>query len=206
MSGILRLWEARPVVSLSKEMKTYSPKAKEIKREWWVIDAADKALGRTAAQVARLLMGKHKPIYAAHIDTGDYVVVVNAAKVKMTGKKAEQKIYYRHSGYPGGLKSPSFKELFSRDPVRVVELAVRGMLPHNSLGRAMFKKLKVYPGNEHPHQAQTSFRQHGPELATPRHSELSEEPRRGRSKPGKGEESRGAQGKLTDSEKLPEER
>jgi len=135
-------------------MKTYSPKAKDIEREWWVIDAADKTLGRVAAQVANLLMGKHKPIYAPHIDTGDYVVVINAAKVKVTGKKAEQKIYYRHSGYPGGLKSPSFKEVFSRAPARVVELAVKGMLPHNRLGRAMFKKLKVYPGNEHPHQAQ----------------------------------------------------
>jgi large subunit ribosomal protein L13 len=103
-------------------------------------------------------MGKHKPIYAPHIDTGDYVVVINAAKVKVTGQKAEQKIYYRYSGYPGGLKSPSFKELFSKDPSRVMELAVKGMLPNNRLGRAMFKKLKVYSGNEHPHQAQISFR------------------------------------------------
>ena len=158
MSIILRHWEARPVLSLSKEMKTYSPKAKDIKREWRVIDATDKTLGRMVTQVASLLMGKHKPIYAPHIDTGDYVVVINAAKVKVTGKKAEQKFYYRHSGYPGGLKSPSFKELFSKDPARVIELAVKGMLPHNRLGRAMFKKLKVYPGNEHPHQAQTSFR------------------------------------------------
>lgn len=135
-------------------MKTYSPKAKDIEREWWVIDAKDKTLGRIATQVANLLMGKHKPIYAPHIDTGDYVVLINAAKVKVTGKKAEQKIYYRHSGYPGGLKSQSFEELFSKDPVLVIELAVKGMLPHNRLGRAMFKKLKVYPGNEHPHQAQ----------------------------------------------------
>jgi len=141
-------------------MKTYSPKARDIEREWWVIDATDKTLGKIATQVANLLMGKHKPIYAPHIDTGDYVVVINAAKVKVTGKKAEQKIYYRHSGYPGGLKSQSFQELFSKDPVRVMELAVRGMLPHNRLGRAMFKKLKIYPGNEHPHQAQISFRPH----------------------------------------------
>jgi len=139
-------------------MKTYSPKAKDIKREWWVIDAADKTLGRIATQVAKLLMGKHKPIYAPHIDTGDYVVVINAARVKVTGKKVEQKMYYRHSGYPGGLKSQRFEELFDKDPGRVMELAVKGMLPHNRLGRAMFKKLKVYPGNEHPHQAQTSFR------------------------------------------------
>ncbi len=111
-------------------------------------------------QVASLLMGKHKPIYAPHIDTGDYVVVINAAKVKVTGKKAEKKLYYRHSGYPGGLKSQSFEELLSKNPVRVIELAVKGMLPHNSLGRAMFKKLKVYPGNEHPHQAQISTSDH----------------------------------------------
>jgi large subunit ribosomal protein L13 len=135
-------------------MKTYSTKAKDIEREWWVIDAADKTLGKVATEAASLLIGKHKPIYAPYIDTGDYVVIVNAAKVKVTGKKAEQKIYYRYSGYPGGLKSPSFKELFSQDPNRVIELAVKGMLPHNRLGRAMFKKLKVYPGNEHPHQAQ----------------------------------------------------
>jgi len=141
-------------------MKSYSPKAKDIEREWWVIDATDKTLGRMVTQVASLLMGKHKPIYAPHIDTGDYVVVINAAKVKVTGKKAKQKFYYRHSGYPGGLKSQSFEELFSKDPVRVIELAAKGMLPHNSLGRAMFKKLKVYPGNEHPHQAQISPRHH----------------------------------------------
>jgi large subunit ribosomal protein L13 len=139
-------------------MKTYSPKVKDIEREWWVIDATDKTLGRIATRVANLLMGKHKPIYAPHIDTGDYVVVINAAKVKVTGKKAEQKIYYRHSGYPGGLKSQRFEELFGKDPVRVMEFAVKGMLPHNRLGRAMFKKLKIYPGNEHPHQAQISFR------------------------------------------------
>ena len=139
-------------------MKTYSPKAKDIERDWWVVDAAGKTLGKIATQAAGLLMGKHKPIYAPHIDTGDYVVVINAAKVKVTGKKAEQKIYYRHSGYPGGLKSQNFAQLFSKDPRRVVELAVKGMLPHNNLGRAMFRKLKVYPGNEHPHQAQVAFR------------------------------------------------
>ncbi len=138
-------------------MKTYSPKAKDIEREWWVIDAADRALGKIATQAANMLMGKNKPIYARHIDTGDYVVVINAAKVKITGKKAAQKIYYRHSGYPGGLKSRNYEEIFSKDPGRVIELAVRGMLPHTSLGRAMFKKLKVYPGNEHPHQAQVSL-------------------------------------------------
>ena len=138
-------------------MKTYSPKAKDIKREWWVVDATDKTLGRAASQVAKLLMGKHKPIYAPHIDTGDYVIVINAAKVKVTGKKAEQKIYHRHSGYPGGLKSPTFKEVFKSHPTRVIEHAVKGMLPQNRLGRAMFKKLRVYPGSAHPHQAQTSL-------------------------------------------------
>lgn len=134
-------------------MKTYSPKAKDIKRELWVVDARDKTLGRVASQVANLLMGKHKPIYAPHIDAGDYVVVINAAGVKVTGRKAEQKIYYRHSGYPGGLKSPTFKEVFSNHPTRVIEHAVRGMLPKNRLGRAIFKKLKVYPGSEYPHPA-----------------------------------------------------
>jgi large subunit ribosomal protein L13 len=135
-------------------MKTFSPKAKDIEREWLVIDATGKTLGRIATQVAGLLMGKHKPIFAPHIDTGDYVVVINAAKVKVTGKKREQKVYYRHSGYPGGLKSLTLDELFNKDPAHVIELAVKGMLPHNSLGRDMIKKLKVYPGNEHPHGAQ----------------------------------------------------
>ena len=135
-------------------MKTYSPKAKDIKWEWHVVDVGGETLGRVASQVANLLMGKHKPIYAPHIDTGDYVVVINAAKVKVTGKKAEQKIYYRHSGYPGGLRSLTFKEVSSRYPTRVIEQAVKGMLPKNRLGRAMFKKLRVYPGSDHPHQAQ----------------------------------------------------
>ncbi|TET50909.1 MAG: 50S ribosomal protein L13 [Dehalococcoidia bacterium] len=139
-------------------MKTYSPKAKDIQREWWVIDATNQTLGRMASQLARLLMGKHKAIFAPHIDTGDYVVVINAARVRVTGKKAEKKSYYRHSGYPGGLKSQSFEELFSKNPVRVIELAVKGMLPRNRLGRAMFKKLKVYPGDEHPHQGQVRVR------------------------------------------------
>ena len=135
-------------------MKTYSPKARDIKREWHVVDAADKTLGRIASQAAKLLMGKHKPIYVPHLDTGDYVVVINAAKVRVTGRKAEQKIYYRHSGYPGGLRGLTFKELFARNPTRVIEYAVKGMLPKNRLGRQMFKKLKVYPGSEHPHYAQ----------------------------------------------------
>ena len=139
-------------------MKTYSPKAKDIKREWHVVDASGKTLGRLSSQIASLLMGKHKPIYSPHLDTGVYVVVINGAKIKVSGRKAEQKIYYRHTGYPGGLKSPTFKEVFSSHPTRVVELAVKGMLPHNSLGRAMFRKLKVYPGSEHPHHAQVRER------------------------------------------------
>ncbi len=139
-------------------MKTYSPKAKEIERKWWVIDATDKTLGRLATQVANLLKGKHKAIYAPHIDTGDYVVVVNAAKVKVTGKKMEEKFYYRFSGYPGGLKSQNLEELLSKNPSRVIELAVKGMLPHNRLGRAMIKKLKVYAGADHPHQTQVTMK------------------------------------------------
>lgn len=136
-------------------MKTYSPKVSDIKREWHIIDASGATLGRLATQVARLLMGKHKPIYAPHIDTGDYVLVINAAKVKVTGRKTEQKIYYRHSGYPGGLKHPAYKDVFKSHPTRVIELAVKGMLPHNRLGKAMFRKLRVYPEDEHPHHAQT---------------------------------------------------
>lgn len=135
-------------------MKTYSTKASDVKREWHVVDASGKTLGRLASQVAKLLMGKHKPIYVPYLDTGDYVVVINAAKVSVTGKKAKQKIYYRHSGYPGGLKSFTFEELLARHPTRVIELAVKGMLPKNRLGRAMFKKLRVYDGGGHPHHAQ----------------------------------------------------
>jgi len=148
------LWGASPVLDLSREMKTYSTKAKDIERQWWVVDAADKTLGRVATEAANLLMCKHKPIYAPYIDTGDYVVVINAGKVRVTGKKPVQKVYYRYTGYPGGLKSPTFREVFERDPGRVIELAVKGMLPHNRLGRAMIKKLKVYAGDEHPHQPQ----------------------------------------------------
>jgi len=139
-------------------MKTYSPSATEIKREWQVFDASGQVLGRLASQVAKLLMGKHKSIYTPHLDTGDYVMVLNAAKVEVSGKKANQKIYYRHSGYPGGLKEITFRELFSKDPTQVVEAAVKGMLPKSRLGRAMFKKLRVYAGSEHPHHAQVASR------------------------------------------------
>ena len=132
-------------------MKTYSAKASDIKREWHVIDASDKILGRFATQVANLLMGKHKPMYTPNLDTGDFVVVINAAKIKVTGNKAKQKLYYRHSGYPGGLKSVSLEKMMQTHPTRVIEHAVKGMLPHNRLGARMFKKLKVYAGETHPH-------------------------------------------------------
>ena len=135
-------------------MKTYAVRASEIERQWWVVDASDQTLGRLATRIATLLEGKHKPIYSPHIDTGDHVVVVNAGKVKVTGNKLIQKRYYRHSGYPGGLKEESLQALLARKPELVIERAVKGMLPQNRLGRAMFKKLKVYSGAEHPHQAQ----------------------------------------------------
>jgi len=139
-------------------MKTYSTKASDIKREWHVIDATGRTLGRLASEVAQLLRGKHKPIYVPHLDTGDYVIVINADKVRVTGNKAKQKLYYRHSGYPGGLKSTSLAEMMESHPTRVIEHAVKGMLPKNPLGRAMFKKLKVYAGPNHPHQAQVKER------------------------------------------------
>ncbi|NIP59169.1 MAG: 50S ribosomal protein L13 [Gemmatimonadetes bacterium] len=135
-------------------MKTYTPKADEIERNWWVVDARDVPLGRLAAQVARVLRGKHKPIYTPHLDTGDYVIVVNAEKVRLTGKKAEQKTYFRHSGYMGGEKHIPFKRMIQTHPERVIELAVKGMLPKTNLGRDLKKKLKVYAGPEHPHQSQ----------------------------------------------------
>lgn len=135
-------------------MKTYTPRARDIERQWHVVDAAGKTLGSVATQVSSLLMGKYKPIYSRHLDVGDYVIVINAAQVKVSGKKAEQKLYYRHSGYPGGLKSSTYKEVFGTQPTRVIEHAVKGMLPHNRLGKAMFKKLRVYAGGDHPHQAQ----------------------------------------------------
>jgi large subunit ribosomal protein L13 len=136
------------------EMKTYSTKASDIKREWHVIDASGRTLGRLASEVAQLLHGKHKPMYVPHLDTGDYVIVINADKVRVTGNKAKQKLYYRHSGYHGGLKSTSLAEMMESHPTRVIEHAVKGMLPKGPLGRAMFKKLKVYAGPDHPHQAQ----------------------------------------------------
>lgn len=135
-------------------MKTYAVKASEIEREWFVVDAEGKTLGRLASEIAKILKGKHKPIYSPHLDVGDYVIVVNADKIRVTGRKLEQKFYHHHSGYPGGLKSISLRDQLARHPTRVLQSAVRGMLPKNRLGRRMIKKLKVYAGNEHPHQAQ----------------------------------------------------
>jgi large subunit ribosomal protein L13 len=135
-------------------VRTFSPKPSDITRQWHVIDASDVVLGRLATQTAVLLRGKHKPIFAPHMDTGDFVIIVNASKIVMTGAKGTQKMAYRHSGYPGGLSSVSYGELLAKRPDRLVELAVRGMLPHTSLGRQMLKKLKVYGGPDHPHAAQ----------------------------------------------------
>ncbi len=135
-------------------MRTYTPKPGDVDRRWHVIDAEDVVLGRLASQTATLLRGKHKPIFAPHVDTGDFVIIVNAGKVALTGSKLEQKKAYRHSGYPGGLKAVGYAELLEKNPVRAVEKAIRGMLPKNSLGRAQITKLKVYAGAEHPHAAQ----------------------------------------------------
>ena len=135
-------------------MRTFSPKAADIERQWHVIDASDVVLGRLASHVAILLRGKHKPTFAPHLDTGDFVIVVNAAKVALTGTKLEDKRLYRHSGYPGGIRSETYGEMLAKHPERLVEAAVRGMLPKNTLGRATLRKLKVYAGPDHPHQAQ----------------------------------------------------
>jgi large subunit ribosomal protein L13 len=135
-------------------MKTFSAKPEAVQRDWYLVDAAGKTLGRLAAEIAARLRGKHKPEYTPHVDTGDYIVVVNADKVQVTGKKATDKIYYSHSEFPGGIKEISFEKLIDRAPTRALEIAVKGMLPHNPLGRAMFRKLKVYAGTEHPHGAQ----------------------------------------------------
>lgn len=135
-------------------MSTYYAKPGEVKREWLLIDAQDKVLGRVASLAAQILKGKLKPEYTPHVDTGDFVVIINADKIKVTGAKATDKIYFRHSGYPGGLKQETFAQAMERHPERVIERAVRGMLPKNTLGRAMGKKLKVYAGPDHPHQAQ----------------------------------------------------
>ncbi len=135
-------------------MKSYMPKIEEIERKWYVIDAEGKVLGRLASEVAMLLRGKHKPIYTPHADTGDYIIIVNADKIVLTGKKLEQKHYRYHTGYPGGLKEVPYERLLERNPEKAIQLAVKGMLPKNRLGRQMIKKLKVYSGPEHKHEAQ----------------------------------------------------
>lgn len=135
-------------------MKTFSAKPAEVERDWFVVDADGKTLGRLATEVARRLRGKHKPEYTPHVDTGDYIVVVNADKIKVTGNKATDKTYYRHTGFPGGLRSKTFEKQHAEKPESVIEIAVKGMLPRNRLGRAMVKKLKVYAGPEHRHNAQ----------------------------------------------------
>ncbi|MFV8834548.1 50S ribosomal protein L13 [Aquisalimonas sp.] len=135
-------------------MKTFSAKPAEVERDWFVVDADGKTLGRLATEVARRLRGKHKPEYTPHVDTGDYIVVVNADKIKVTGNKATDKMYYRHTGFPGNLRSRTFEKQHGEKPESVVEIAVKGMLPRNRLGRAMAKKLKVYAGPEHRHNAQ----------------------------------------------------
>jgi len=135
-------------------MKTFVAKPASVQREWFLVDAEDKTLGRIATEIASRLRGKHKPEYTPHVDTGDYIVVINAEKVRVTGNKASDKNYYRHTGYPGGLRSMSFEKLIDHAPERVLEIAVKGMLPKGPLGRAMHKKMKVYAGAEHPHTAQ----------------------------------------------------
>lgn len=135
-------------------MKTFSATPSDIKRDWYLIDAKDKVLGRLATEVARRLRGKHKAEYTPHMDTGDYIVIINAEKIKVTGKKEENKIYYHHTGYPGGIKSIKYKDQMLKAPTQIVEKAIKGMLPKNPLGREMFKKLKVYAGTDHMHAAQ----------------------------------------------------
>ncbi|MCL6415932.1 50S ribosomal protein L13 [Aestuariirhabdus sp. Z084] len=135
-------------------MNTFSAKPETVKRDWFVVDASGKTLGRLSTEIARRLRGKHKAEYTPHVDTGDYIVVVNAEKIRVTGNKAQDKMYYRHTGYPGGLRSMNFNELVERAPERIIEKAVKGMLPKGPLGRAMHAKLKVYAGAEHPHAAQ----------------------------------------------------
>ena len=135
-------------------MSTFMAKAQDVQRKWYIVDAEGKTLGRLATEVARVLKGKHKPTYTPHVDTGDFVVVINAEKVVVTGRKAEQKLYRRHSGYTGGLREIPYAEMLKKHPERIISIAVRGMIPHNKLGRQMVKKLKGYTGSEHPHAAQ----------------------------------------------------
>ncbi|MEJ2632499.1 MAG: 50S ribosomal protein L13 [Acidihalobacter sp.] len=135
-------------------MKTFSAKPAEVRRDWFVVDASGKTLGRLSTEIARRLRGKHKPEYTPHVDTGDYIIVVNAEKLRVTGAKSKDKMYYWHTGYIGNMKSASFEKMMERNPARVLQLAVKGMLPRNPLGRSMFRKLKIYAGSEHKHAAQ----------------------------------------------------
>ncbi len=135
-------------------MKTFSAKTHEVKRDWYVVDASDKVLGRLATEVARRLRGKHKAEYTPHADTGDYIVIINAEQVRVTGRKFKEKMYHHHTGHPGGIKSISFDKMQAKNPARIIERAVKGMLPKNPLGRDMYRKLKIYVGNAHPHEAQ----------------------------------------------------
>lgn len=135
-------------------MKTFTAKKETVERQWYVVDATDLPLGRMASEIAKRLRGKHKPVYTPHVDTGDYIIVTNIDKVKVTGNKSQGKLYYRHSGHVGGLKTKTFEKMMESTPERVLEIAVKGMLPKNSLGRDMFRKLKVYTGSEHHHEAQ----------------------------------------------------
>ncbi|MBA3660251.1 MAG: 50S ribosomal protein L13 [Gammaproteobacteria bacterium] len=135
-------------------MKTYFATTENTEHKWYLVDASNKVLGRLATQIAKYLRGKHKPEFTPHADAGDYIVVINAEKIKVTGKKAQDKVYYRHSGYPGGLKETTYEKLQQKNPVQIIELAVKGMLPKNPLGRDMLRKLKVYSGTDHPHTAQ----------------------------------------------------
>ncbi len=136
------------------KFKTFAPTPSDIKREWWIVDAQGETLGRLASRIAIILRGKHKPTFTPNTDMGDFVIVINADKIHVTGRRLDQKMYYRHSGYPGGMKSMTLRELMRKHPERALQLAVEGMLPHNRLGRAMYKKLKVYTGSAHPHEAQ----------------------------------------------------
>lgn len=154
MAGLLPAVGAGPSYLADRLMRTISAKPEEVKRGWYVVDAEGRTLGRLASELARRLRGKHKPIYTPHVDTGDYIVVVNAAKIRVTGQKMQDKTYYRYTGYVGNLKSESLQQLMDRAPDRALRIAVKGMLPKNRLGAAMLRKLKVFPGSEHAHAAQ----------------------------------------------------
>lgn len=153
-NDILKCYAALCLDCIGERMKTYTPKASDIHRKWWLVDAEGKVLGRLASEIAKILRGKHKPTFTPHMDMGDHVVVINADKVRLTGRKLEQKTYFRHSGYVGSERHIPVKELLEKHPERVIELAVKGMMPKNNLGRLMRKKLRVYAGPEHPHEGQ----------------------------------------------------